>query len=139
MKEIPKEYQEIIAALVCNGFYIQPTGSRETKSGYTEYSDYDFVVLDESGRLKGDLRKRTETWKEGGSGNDHGEFVSFKSFLPISPAQLNLIITENKDYFNKWVVATDLIRKLDIKEKSQRIAVFDSIMNPEANKKVLPF
>jgi hypothetical protein len=129
-KSLPKEYSEHLAAIVCMGHYVKPTGSRVTESGWNPFqSDYDFVVLDPDRTLAHSLEKNIE-WYQGGSGNG-SEFTSYKH------DNLNLILVDTKDVFNKYVAATEAIKVLNCKTKEERIAVFDSIFCPP--KGVLPF
>ena len=128
-KYLPEKYAEYVASIVCSGKYIKPTGSRVTESGYTNASDYDFVILDQDKSLAHSLSRNIE-WYVGGSGNGT-EFISFKHDM------INFILVDNKDTFNKYVAATECIKALNCKTKEERIKVFDSIFGKTSE--VLPF
>ena len=130
-KYLPADYAEHIAAIVCSGKYIKPTGSRVTESGWDpKRSDFDFVVLDQDKSLAHALERNIE-WYQGGSGNGT-EFTSYKY-----KDSLNLILVDSKEIFNKYVAATECIKALNCKTKEERIKVFDSIFGKTSE--VLPF
>lgn len=127
---LPKESIADVAAVVALGHYIKPTGSRITESGWdAKKSDYDFVIYDPDKTLGSFLQKSKE-WELGGSGNG-SEFSSYKKGM------LNFILVDNKEYFNKYIAATECIKALNCKTKKERIHIFDSIFKPA--KGSLPF
>ena len=44
---------------------------------------------------------------------------------------INLIVTESKDWFNKWVLATKLAKRLNLLKKEDRIVLFKAILYRE--------
>jgi hypothetical protein len=64
-------------------------------------------------------------WELGGSvGNtDTGPFCSLKK------GKWNLIVTYNQPYFAKYVLATQVAKKLNLLNKPDRIMVFQAIIN----------
>jgi len=45
-------------------------------------------------------------------------------FISLRRGKLNLIITDSYTFYHKWVEATKLAKKLNLKEKEQRITLF---------------
>jgi hypothetical protein len=137
---MPQEVAQEVAELVFEGYYLQPTGSRVTKSGWKPESDWDFVVLDKDETLQKRLRKDMR-WIEDGSGNKESIFSSFKQAfghsVALPPTQINFILVKDKETFGKYKVASELIRVMDCKAKEERVKVFDTIF--QAEDKGVPF
>lgn len=49
-------------------------------------------------------------------------------FISLRKDNLNLIVVEDYDFYLKWVEATELAKKLNLKEKQQRIDLFSHIL-----------
>lgn len=45
---------------------------------------------------------------------------------------INLIVTENKQWYDKWVLATKVARKLNLKVKADRVMLFKAFLYDEA-------
>lgn len=116
--------KSFIADVVAKGHYVKPTGSRVTESGWTEKSDYDFVVLDKEKTLAHYLARHRHA-AEGGSGNG-SEFTSYKIYSDSSSV-LNLILVDSQEVFMKYCVATEIIKTLNTKTKAERIKVFGTV------------
>lgn len=122
---------KIIRELVDDGYWVKMTGSRVTKDGWTDESDWDYVVYDPERKLGDDLIKRSG-WDVGGSGNGT-EFSSFKY------GDVNLILVDKEEIWKKYIIATNLIKTLNSKTKGERVAVFDSVFGKDSNAKALEF
>lgn len=122
---------KIIRELVDDGYWVKMTGSRVTKDGWTDESDWDYVVYDPERKLGDDLIKRSG-WDVGGSGNGT-EFSSFKY------GDVNLILVDKEEIWKKYIIATNLIKTLNSKTKGERCAVFDSVFGKDSNAKALEF
>ena len=119
--------QKVVTAVVQEGFFIRPTGSRVTKSGWKDTSDWDYVVLDTEDKLISHLSTldefRNMAFHPDGSGNTKSNFESYRI------AEVNLIIVKDKPTFEKYMVATELIKALDCQTKEERVKYFDIIFS----------
>lgn len=122
---------KIVREIVEDGYWIKMTGSRVTKDGWTDKSDWDYVVYDPDKKL-GDKLIRTTGWAIGGSGNGT-EFSSFKC------GDVNLILVDKEEVWKKYIIATNLIKTLNSKTKGERIAVFDSVFGKDKNAAAVEF
>lgn len=122
---------KIVRELVDEGYWVKMTGSRVTKDGWTDESDWDYVVYDPDKKL-GDRLIRTTGWSVGGSGNGT-EFSSFKY------GDVNLILVDKEEIWKKYIIATNLIKTLNSKTKGERIAVFDSVFGKDKNAAAVEF
>lgn len=50
------------------------------------------------------------------------------TFVSLRRDNLNLIVVDDYDFYLKWVIATELAKKLNLKEKQQRIDLFSYIL-----------
>lgn len=121
---------KIIRELVDDGYWVKMTGSRVTKDGWTDESDWDYVVYDPDQKFAKSLRM--EEWVIG-SLVDAGEFMS------IRKDDVNLILVDKEEIWKKYIIATNLIKALNSKTKGERIAVFDSVFGKDSNAKALEF
>lgn len=125
---------KVVTAVVQEGFFIRPTGSRVTKSGWRDTSDWDYVVLDTEDKLIGKLTNLPEfrnlTVTPDGSGNENSKFTSYRI------AEVNLIVVKDRATFEKYMMATELIKSMDCKTKEERIKYFNLIFG---DKQKVPF
>lgn len=121
---------KIIRELVDDGYWVKMTGSRVTKDGWTDESDWDYVVYDPDKKFAGSLK--LEEWVVG-SLVDAGEFMS------IRKNDVNLILVDKEEIWKKYIIATNLIKTLNSKTKGERVAVFDSVFGKDSNAKALEF
>lgn len=133
--KIARQHYPVFAHIACMGLYMKPTGSRVTASGWTDQSDYDFVVLDREKKLANFLNGLT-SWKRGGSGNG-SEFTSYKS--TEYDCTVNLILVDSDKVFRKYCTATEIIKTLDTKTKEERIKIFDMVFGKTPETKEVPF
>lgn len=124
--------QEVCQA-VNKGYNLCASGSRVT-THYTETSDFDYVVFDWDGNFCNNVLNVKE-WEEGGSGNLFSDFTSYKK--RTSNGTINFIVVKDKEYYRKYVLATELIKKIDPKDKKGRVELFDMVFKQD-NKEV-PF
>ena len=122
---------KIVREIVEDGYWIKMTGSRVTKDGWTDESDWDYVVYDPDMKLLG-VFKQTDGWVLG-SDADQGEFASIKKH------NVNLILVSQEEIWKKYIIATNLIKTLNSKTKEERIAVFDSVFGKDSNAKAVEF
>ena len=114
--------EEVVDYLVSKGLHVYATGSRAT-THFNEDSDYDYVVFDEDYKLRDTFDK--DFWTMGDSGNQFADFYSLKKSL--DGKLVNVIFVDTKEVFQKYVMATNLIRKVDPETKKERIELFDLI------------
>lgn len=117
---------EEILQVVDRGYNLCATGSRVTHH-YKPWSDYDYVIFDWDKKFRS--RLSTVEWEEGGSGNEHSEFYSYKK--SVKEGVLNFIVVQDKEYYRKYLLATELLKKMNPDSKEERIKLFDMIFKRE--------
>ena len=123
--------EKIISDLVNDGYWVKATGSRVTKDGWTDESDWDYVVYDPDQKLQ-DVYKQIDGWVLG-SDAGQGEFASIRKH------DVNLILVSQEEIWKKYIIATNLIKTLNSKTKEERIAVFDSVFGKDKNADAVDF
>jgi len=126
----PMNRDKIIRELVDDGYWVKMTGSRVTKDGWTNESDWDYVVYDPDHKFANTIDP--QEWVLG-SNVDAGEFMS------IRKNEVNLILVDKEEIWKKYIIATNLIKTLNSKTKGERCAVFDSVFGKDSNAKALEF
>jgi hypothetical protein len=121
-----------VLKVVNAGYNLCATGSRVTKN-FTPISDYDFVVYDWDKKFRTQLD--TKEWEEGGSGNLFSDFTSYKK--NVKEGTINFIVVSDKEYYRKYVLATELIKKINPPDKKGRVELFDMVFKQE--QKEVPF
>lgn len=122
---------KIVSDIVEDGYWIKMTGSRVTKDGWTNESDWDYVVYDPDRKLLKHYRPE-DGWVTGSLAGQ-GEFDS------IAKDGINLILVDKEEVWKKYIIATNLIKTLNSKTKGERIAVFDSVFGKDSNAKAVEF
>ena len=122
--------RKIVADLVDDGYWVKMTGSRVTKDGWTNESDWDYVVYDPDHKFANTID--SQEWVLG-SNVDAGEFMS------IRKNDVNLILVDKEEIWKKYIIAANLIKTLNSKTKGERVAVFDSVFGKDSNAKALEF
>ncbi len=123
--------RRVISDIVNDGYWVKATGSRVTKDGWTDDSDWDYVVYDPDHKLQ-DVYKQIDGWVLG-SDAGQGEFASIRKY------DVNLILVGQEEIWKKYIIATNLIKTLNSKTKGERIAVFDSVFGKDSNAKAVEF
>jgi hypothetical protein len=99
-----------------------PTGSRYICNPPVADTDRDTVIL-VNGYYDYDELLEKEGWVE--SINDGyksgGRFVSYRKGID------NYIVTEEPDFFNEYVIATEVAKMLNLQKKEDRIALFQKV------------
>ena len=119
---------KVLRELIEDGYWVKATGSRVTKDGWTDASDWDYVVYDPDKKLQ----HKYHDW-DMGSEAGQGEFLS------IRQGDINLIIVDQEEIWKKYIIATNLIKALNSKTKEERIKVFDSVFGKDSNAKAVEF
>ena len=123
--------EKIISDLVNDGYWVKATGSRVTKDGWTDDSDWDYVVYDPDHKLQ-DVYKQIDGWVLG-SDAGQGEFASIRKH------DVNLILVSQEEIWKKYIIATNLIKALNSRTKEERIKVFDSVFGKDVNAHAVEF
>jgi hypothetical protein len=109
------------------------TGSRYICNPPVLDTDDDYIVLVDN--LEQSLEKflYKEGWRRSGSEgySTDGEWESIKK--TIDGTVVNLIMTDNENYFNRFVHATETAKKLNLREKADRIILFKAIVSDMPN------
>lgn len=119
---------------------ISPEGyeSLETGScaigGAHEYSDWDVVLLDETGILLSKLWG--EGWYDGGSDISNPEFISLKQNMSgMTGLPINIIVVRTRESLALWKKATYIAKAFDARDKRLRVAIFEDVWNEAAKRK----
>ncbi len=129
-----QQREEIITGLVQEGYWVKATGSRVTRDGWTDDSDWDYVVYDPENTLHSKLSKDVN-WKVDGSGNG----VLGVDFQSYKQGQTNLIVVCKDSTWKKYIIATNLLRMMNPKTKKERCAIFDSVFEKDVNSRAVEF
>lgn len=88
-------------------------------------TDQDYLVLANEAQLCSVVPKLTlDGWVWEGS-PEHYQFVDFMSWRK---GHVNLIVTASKDFATRHQFATALCKKLNLKNKSDRVALFQAVL-----------
>jgi hypothetical protein len=121
-----------VGKIVDKGYWIKATGSRVTKSGWTNESDWDYVIFDPGMKLESELMK--DGWELGGSGEELD-----RCFSSLKKGQVNFILVKSEDIWKKWIIATNLIKAMDPKTKEERVGIFDTVFGKTSDSKAMEF
>lgn len=99
-----------------------PTGSRYICSPPVMDTDRDTVIL-VNGFYPYDELLEGEGWEHCANDeyNKEGDFVSYRK------GEDNYIITEDEDFFNQYVIATEAAKVLNLTNKEDRIKLFRAV------------
>jgi hypothetical protein len=112
-----------------SGTIIVPVGSRVTCSPPPKDADEDFLLLVESmsdavEKLKGiGFIQEDETEPE----YDELVLVSFFSFTSLRLGNVNYIITQSYFFFERFLTATRMCQRLNLRQKGARVLVFNGV------------
>jgi hypothetical protein len=121
---------------------IRPVGSRVTCVPAPINTDADFLILPKDGRfmsvvgtiLNAGFERGGSTIPDDGNRTDPSDrFVSFKK------DDLNLIVVNSRPFFERFLAATSVAKRLNILAKPDRIVLFQAVLygNPCDNEPVL--
>lgn len=114
------EAKDIAFGANCGGVYF--TGSRAIapKTCKAE-SDIDFVVL-------GSEQVREALLKAGFEEEGASQNYDIEGFRSLRKGRINMIVTPSEDFYNRFVLATRLAKRLRLAKKGDRLAVFQAIL-----------
>jgi hypothetical protein len=105
-------------------YLLAPVGSRVTCSPPPVGADEDWLCLCNP---KASERLQAAGFEQDGSpefytGNDNGGFRSYRR------GDLNVIITQDSDFFERFTTASELARRFNLLRKCDRIALFQAVL-----------
>ena len=110
---------------------IEPVGSQVTVNPPPEGSDHDYLILARDIKPVEVLASLDGFCKDGsnpinGISNDPEKtfFVSLKR----DSDSVNIIITDNYNFFKRFMAATSIAKRFNLKEKADRIALFQAVL-----------
>ena len=111
-------------AIAAGAIYWRPTGSRYICEPPVLDTDEDWIVY-VSGMVEfaATLGKAVPGFEEGESCCDCPDFVSIRL-----PGNINLIATDKHWFYRKYVIATEVAKRLNLRAKCDRILLFDSVI-----------
>lgn len=108
---------------------IHPTGSSYTCDPPVLDTDVDFVVLVESlgmfTPVATDLLWEVSDPRKEKNKYPNGDFLSFRK------ENINLIVTDDKKWYDRHVLATTLAKKFNLLEKEDRCSLFEAVLYPD--------
>lgn len=113
------------------GAEVTPCGSRVTCDPPPTDTDADFLVF----LPEYDMQRVSDVvlWLEADRGyalddNEHYQVLVQSSFASLKRGEVNLLLTASRDWRDRHVRATALCRRLNLSDKSDRIALFQTIL-----------
>jgi hypothetical protein len=95
-----------------------PVGSRITCEPVPENADHDYLCLAND---KWRLIRCAE-----GAGYVYKDY--YNDFISLKHSNCDLIVVDNEELYNKFVLATNVAKKLNLLKKSDRITLFDAVI-----------
>ena len=108
-----------------------PTGSFYTVWPQVTITDRDYVLLVTN--LEAAEKGLAASGYDNTSARGEEDYGTEKSMQCYRKDNLNLIVTEDKEFFDKWLEATALAKILNLKDKHLRIALFSYILYGKLN------
>lgn len=106
----------------CSRF--EPVGSRVTCSPPPLDTDEDFLAL---------VKDDDEAWAEllsmgfeTGTDRDYDGMAS--NFISFKRGQTNVIVTEDEEWFKRFMAASHVAKRLNLLKKADRIALFQAVL-----------
>lgn len=125
---VKKKLDAIAAGMVTD---IAEVGSRITRNPPSESSDFDFLVLvksiDDFIEAVGEEGFDVEGGMAYSSSGEKPVFISFR-YLDEQKNEINLIVTEEVDFYKKFLLATHVAKRLNLMERHERVTLFQAIL-----------
>lgn len=111
-----------------DGWFLRshPTGSFYTVRPQVTSTDKDFVLLVTS--LEAAEKGLVASGYENTSTRGEEDYGTEQSMQCYRKDDLNLIVTDDKEFFGKWLDATALAKALNLKDKHLRITLFQYVL-----------
>jgi len=100
----------------------EPVGSRITCDPPVMDTDEDWLLLVKSLPKFRAIATKVFGWDLGSSLEGMENFASFDK------GDVNLIVTEKREFFHKFMCASDICKRLNVLEKEDRIFVFQAVL-----------
>lgn len=117
-----KEHAKAVAVIIFEARQVAFVGSRVTCEPAPTDTDRDILVLVDELGGEASSRLQAAGWHIGGSGDDDDDFESW------TLGQDNIILTDKKDFYDKFVLATKICGHMNIMCKKQRTQLFQGIL-----------
>ena len=116
---------DIIPKLTSLGCFVELVGSRATCNPPPFDTDSDFLVASLNGLdLDGLLVNEGYYFEHG----DRYKLEDAKDFKSYRKDDINLIVSNNEDFIQKFRAATSVCKRLNLMNKSDRIALFQAVL-----------
>ena len=104
-------------------------GSRETCNPIPTNTDIDYMILVKPNCMFGvNVNLEVSDFDLGGSLVIDERTINRNLFWSFTKGDLNLLITEDINYFNKFKQATALAKSLNLLDKGDRITLFQAVL-----------
>jgi hypothetical protein len=116
--------------LITKASKIIPVGSRVTCNPAPTNTDADYLVLVKNAYEFRDL-VFSEGWALGGSmvlDDANSPVLPDDGFSSYTKYDVNLIVTADETFFNKFILATHVAKSLNLLDKAHRICLFQAIL-----------
>ena len=127
--------EELVELLTLNSVQFHMTGSRYICNPVPMDTDEDYVIL---------MNDIMQFESLGASGfeitTDQESYEDLPSFLAMRLNEFNLVVTYSKEFYERFVDATNQAKELNLLKKADRISLFQSVLYGEpAMSAELPF
>ncbi len=108
---------------------IQPVGSRITCDPPPQNTDEDFLVSIAPWKIRETIAGLyDDNWRlDGSEANDDTRRIKDK-FLSFKKDDINLILTPDKTFFDRFMAATSIAKKFNLMDKADRVALFQAVL-----------
>lgn len=118
---------------------VEHVGSRVTCDPPPTDTDDDWLVLVRQEQFTDNVSffanaLRMQGWKLGGSlpANEGKPLMPDERFMSLTRDGVNIIATESPLFFDRFIVATRLAKRLNLLDKADRIALFQAVLYGKA-------
>ena len=123
----PFYYEDVFKYLKCVST-LYPTGSYYICDPQVTTTDKDFVVLISTTFVEADTQLEAAGYKYSSIDQDEYDVNGGGSFRCYRKGDVNLIVTDCEDMYNKWQDATELAKAMKLNNKEQRIRLFQYVL-----------
>jgi hypothetical protein len=108
---------------------VEHVGSRVTCDPPPTDTDDDWLILGSPSGFRG-LQRHLEScaFSRGGSDIDH---QPASGFLSYKYGEVNVILTDDRNFFEKFMAASSVAKRFNLLDKSDRIALFRAVLYSE--------
>lgn len=117
--------EKMVGRAIMSGYRVTPVGSRCIPFAADRNSDWDFLV--EGSNITWELQKNGFS-KDSGSEVPDSQFTSM-SYLGKNRQRVNFICAHSSEFYDEFLSAQILCNAYKVKDKGDRIHVFETIRN----------